>query len=200
MNNGPAGDEAVHANRCSGDLLSTARAHAALIESEAEKAEATGTLTSSVVEAFRQGNLLWTLVPSVLGGVEADIVTFLDVLEEVSRSDGSAGWSLMASALSTGFAGSYPTELSGGMRQRVSFLRSAVLARGLMLLDEPFDGLDFRQTRDHYDAGGLDGPRESGSQRKRHGQTVRHANHDVANHFGCGEVMLGMGHGRFRLC
>jgi len=42
----------------------------------------------------------------------------------------------------SGFAGSYPTELSGGMRQRVSFLRSAVLARGLMLLDEPFGALD----------------------------------------------------------
>lgn len=41
-----------------------------------------------------------------------------------------------------GFAGSYPHALSGGMRQRVSFLRSALTARGLMLLDEPFGALD----------------------------------------------------------
>jgi ABC-type nitrate/sulfonate/bicarbonate transport system ATPase subunit len=40
------------------------------------------------------------------------------------------------------FSSNYPHELSGGMRQRISFLRSAVLSRGLMLLDEPFGALD----------------------------------------------------------
>lgn len=41
-----------------------------------------------------------------------------------------------------GFENNYPSQLSGGMRQRAALLRTYLFSNDIMLLDEPFGGLD----------------------------------------------------------
>ncbi|MCL4385311.1 MAG: ABC transporter ATP-binding protein [Actinobacteria bacterium] len=42
----------------------------------------------------------------------------------------------------SGFENYYPNQLSGGMKQRASLLRAYLFSNDIMLLDEPFGGLD----------------------------------------------------------
>ncbi len=42
----------------------------------------------------------------------------------------------------TGIENKYPSDLSGGMKQRVSFLRTILTGANVLLLDEPFSALD----------------------------------------------------------
>ena len=91
----------------SSDLLARARSLRPLIESEAGEAEQVGTTTKPVVDAVAEQQLFWTMVPKECGGLEAPIGEALAVFEELSRADGSCGWTVMAAATASAFAGSY---------------------------------------------------------------------------------------------
>lgn len=51
----------------------------------------------------------------------------------------------------SGYEQAYPFELSGGMRQRAAFLRTALCSADIMLLDEPFGALDVITRNDMQD-------------------------------------------------
>ncbi len=89
------------------DPVARARALRDLIEAEARTTEHARTMTPRVVDALRDAGLFWVQVPAVLGGGEVDIRTALAVFEELAYADGSTGWSLMANATSSCFAGIY---------------------------------------------------------------------------------------------
>jgi len=95
-------------------LLAKAQGLSDLIGAEAPRSEADATLSPLVVEAFHEAGLFGLMVPKELGGQEADLPTVLEVYEAVSRADGSAGWTLLANATTSAFAGAYtgPTAIA----------------------------------------------------------------------------------------
>jgi indole-3-acetate monooxygenase len=99
-----------------------AKAVADIASDCAEAGDREGRLADPVVEAFHREGLLGMWVPrSLRGGLELGPLASMDVLEQVSYGDASAGWVLMAGSLATGTGGAYlgdeaVAELFGGER------------------------------------------------------------------------------------
>jgi len=79
-----------------------------LAREHARRSEELGQLAPPVAEALHSEGLLGMWVPrSLRGGLELDPVTSLQVIENVSYGDPSAGWVLMAASLAIGTGAAY---------------------------------------------------------------------------------------------
>ena len=90
-----------------GELLAEVEAVAPILTQYAAESEKLGRLNEPTVEALRKTRLLRFACPRDLGGDEADPFTVMEVLEAVTRIDGSAGWTLGILALTSAIAGAF---------------------------------------------------------------------------------------------
>jgi alkylation response protein AidB-like acyl-CoA dehydrogenase len=77
------------------DLPLAAGALEPLIRATVDEAETARRFPNSVIAAMADAHIFRLLVPRVAGGDEVDPITMLNVIEAVSRVDGSAGWLAM---------------------------------------------------------------------------------------------------------
>lgn len=75
-------------------LVERARALAPLVAREADQIERSRRLTPSVVAALIEDGLYRALLPQSLGGSEASIEIFMQMLEEIAKADASTAWCL----------------------------------------------------------------------------------------------------------
>ncbi len=78
--------------------------------------------------------------------IEKNVMLGLEITKTKTKENVKYGLSLLSKYGLGDVVKKHPSELSGGMRQRVALIRTLVLRPDVLLLDEPFSALDF-QTR-----------------------------------------------------
>lgn len=88
-------------------LLASALLLSSFISEQSAVGESQGRLTDGVVDALRRGGLFSLFVPKELGGAELWPAQGIEIIEAVSRADGSTGWVLMATQVAMASCGAY---------------------------------------------------------------------------------------------
>lgn len=101
-----------------------------------------------------------------------NVVLGLEIQGKLSNEDYEKARNMLVNYGLGDFIYSYPSQLSGGMRQRVALIRTLILEPDFLLLDEPFSALDY-QTR-------LAISDEIGVILKKEGKTGLLVTHDIA--------------------
>jgi indole-3-acetate monooxygenase len=130
------------------EVIARARALQGLVRAEAPRTESQRTLTAPVVQALLDAELFYLMVPAVLGGLEVDGRTYLEVVEALSAADGSTGWCVMIGAEVNGMVG---VNLPADVAHRLLFQHGPICCAGSAIQDGP---ASIERTGDHYRVSG----------------------------------------------
>jgi alkylation response protein AidB-like acyl-CoA dehydrogenase len=92
------------------DWLARARKFGPIIKTYRDEAEQSRQMPRPLFESLRDAGFFRLWIPRRFGGPEVDMMTFIRVVEELSRLDGAAGWNVMIGAGGSAFAAYLPEE------------------------------------------------------------------------------------------
>ena len=113
-------------------LLAAARAIDPIVRGGADAADGLGCLTEDVIRAMQEAGAFRMTMPRSLGGIEADPVTQLKVIEAISVADSSAGWVAMIGSDGGYLAGNVGDELGAELYPDIDVLTAVVGAPSVM--------------------------------------------------------------------
>ena len=106
-------------------FIDAAKGLAPQIQASAEEIEQSRRLPLPLVEAMAQAGLFRLWIPRTLGGEEADPMTLVRVVEEISRVDGAAGWCMAIGGEYGVFGGYLPADVAREIYRSDPLVRTA---------------------------------------------------------------------------
>jgi alkylation response protein AidB-like acyl-CoA dehydrogenase len=91
-------------------LLGRVRAHLPEIAARSAEAEAARSVPAEIITALRHAGVFRMSLPTAWGGSQLDLVESARVIREISRADGSTGWTVQAASMAWFFVRSLPGE------------------------------------------------------------------------------------------
>ena len=92
--------------------LEAARALAPMIRAAADEIESIRELPRAVFEALADARLFQMALPRAIGGLEIDLPTYVQVIEEIGKADASTGWCLNQGTIFGMYAARMPSEIA----------------------------------------------------------------------------------------
>ena len=136
------------------DFVSAAMELLPLIRESREEAESQRRLSEPVVKGMADAGIFKAFYPKSIGGLEADPLSVMNVIEEISRVDGSAGWCAMITCDAGNLGGRLPNKVAIELFGQPADVRVAgsVIPRGEA---RPVDG-GYRVSGHYTFASGID--------------------------------------------
>jgi hypothetical protein len=109
-------------------VLQAARELAPVLAERAGESEAMRTMPHDLAERSKRAGLFRLALPRSLGGLELEPATIVEIVETLSRADGSAGWTVLIGNSTAFFAWLEPTVAKQMIGDNANFASAAVFA------------------------------------------------------------------------